>query len=160
MKTPLYFLVVLGLTLFITGCGCLEPPNNDSASPKTIVTVIYDDESGQKVSKSVNSNHVRNLSVEIPVGSAFQVVYMGEDEGGVQSIHIEDGVTSDTGEVLSFEEITDGVADFSSCARPSQTVTAYYEWQEDMQEYNFRAKSVDFNQNESYTPVLTVTYSN
>lgn len=158
MKTLLSFVFVLVLTLFITGCGCLTPPSDDSIVPKTSVAVIYYDGSGQEVIKSVSSDNQNNLLVEIPSGWSFQVIYTVNDEGGVKSIKVEDGVAAETGEVLSFEEITDGEADFSSCAKPYQSITTYYSGEEEVPEYNFQATGIDFNGNESKTPILTVKY--
>ena len=158
MKTPLSFLVVLVLTLFITGCCCLTPPSDDSTAPKTTVAVISYDESGQEITKSVSSDDENNLSVKIPKGWAFQVIYAANDEGGVQSIKVEDGVASETGEILSFEEITDGEADFSSCPKRYQSITTYYSGEEEVPEYNFQATGIDFNGNESKTPILTVKF--
>ena len=156
MKTPLSFLFVFTAMLFITGCGCLTPPADDSTVPKTSVAVISYDESGQELIKSVNSEELNDLLVEIPSGWSFQVVYTANDEGGVQSIKVEDGVNSETGEVLSFEEVIDGEADFSSCPKRYQSITTYYSGEEKVEEYKFQATGIDFNGNESQTPVITV----
>ncbi len=150
VKTSFHFLFLFILASFITGCGCLDPLANDSTSPKTTVTVISYDESGEEVAKSVSSNHVNNLSVTIPVGESFKVVYAADDEGGIHSIQLEDGITLETNEINNFD----------SCPRASQAITTSYEWKEGIEQYNFRAKSVDFNENESYTPFLTVKYKN
>lgn len=158
MKTPLSFLFVLGLTLFITGCGCLTPPSDDSTAPKTSIMVVSYDGSAQEVRKSVSSDDEKNVSVEIPKGWAFQVIYTVNDEGGVQSIKVEDGVAGETGDVLSFEEITDGEVDYSSCPKRYRSITTYYSGQEEEPEYNFQATGIDFNGNESKTPILTVKH--
>lgn len=158
MKIPLSFLFVLLLTLFITGCGCLTPPSDDSTEPKTSLRVISYDGSGQEIIKSVSSDDKKNLSVEIPKGWNFQVIYTVNDEGGVEYIKIEDGAAPETGKLLSYQEVTDGEANYSSCAKRYQAITMYYDWQEEVREYHFKATGIDFNGNESQTRILTVKH--
>ena len=157
MKTALPLIFVLGAMFLITGCGCLTPPPDDSTAPKTSVSVISYNESGQEVIQSISSEDEGDSSLKIPKGWSFQVVYTADDEGGVKSLRIEDGINGDTAEVLSFEEVSNGEADFSSCPKRYQSITTYYNGQEEVSEYKFRAIGTDFNGNESQTPAIIVT---
>lgn len=180
MKTLLSFIFVLGLTLFITGCGsgsgsgCLRPSSDDSTVPKTSVTVVSYDGSGQEITKSVSSDEQKNLSVEIPKGQAFQVIYTANDEGGVQSMKLRDGVDSEINTIFIFENELNGEVDYGSCPQPYKTQTRSYYWEEEVQnynilttgidlqeeapEYNFQTVGIDLNGNESKTPILTVKF--
>jgi hypothetical protein len=161
LKESLSFqFLLLASALILGGCQCITVPANDSVPPVATLTVIFNDASGNEVSQFVNTtDHTAPITVAVPAGRSFQTFYAGNDDGGVKtmtldwkySVMLGGGVGQLVQPLLAPD-------DFSNCAQKYRAKTNEHVWSQQTRQYEFKAIIVDFSNNQSTTPAITVQH--
>lgn len=157
----------VAFSLGLAGCQCISVPAQDSTPPKAGLNIIFNEDAegqpgGVERTVTITSNAAGNPpAVQIPRGRTFQVLYSGNDEGGVRTLIAEyedlgpDSVTNPDGSIsqrlIAVPSIPDG--DFSSCAKTTRVLN--FEWRMDGPA-SLKVKAVDFRGNEASTRTIEI----
>jgi hypothetical protein len=140
----------------LTACECIDVPAQDSTRPHAALTVIYRDDGPGMPERTVTvtSAELGDPPVlRIPLTRAFQVLYSGNDDGGVRTLTAEydPDPGSSSGALFAVPAIPDG--DFSSCAKTTRVLS--FDW-EMLGHATLRVTAEDFHGNVASTRTLHI----
>lgn len=146
--------IALLLAPAVSACNCIDVPAQDSIRPHAALTVIYRENAPGMPERTVTitSTELGDPPVlRIPLQREFQVLYSGNDDGGVRTLTAEYEPHASDGALLALPAIPDG--DFSSCAKTTRVLN--FDWQM-LGPASLKVTAEDFHGNVASTRTLEI----
>lgn len=162
--TKLTMLLFLAFSLTLAGCKCISVPAQDAVRPKAGLNITFRDNAPglPERTATITSDDIGDHPIiHIVQGREFQVLYSGNDDGGVRSLTIDyedigptsvvnpDGSISQA--LIAAPAIPNG--DFSSCAMTTRILS--FNWNMD-RPARLTVKAIDFHGNEASTRTVEI----
>jgi hypothetical protein len=162
--TKLTLLLFVASAVGLTGCKCISVPAQDSTPPKAAINIIFRDSSAGAPERTVtitSQDPGDPQDVLIQEGRDFQILYSGNDDGGIRSLTAEyenlgptsvvnpDGSISQA--LVALPSIPDG--DFSSCAMTTRILN--FDWTMN-RHASIKVKAIDFHGNVASTRTVHI----